>query len=781
MKKTFLFFGAICFSFAVIQAQSKAELEMAMQMAKQAGYSDSQINATLSQMQGNGTGVQQTSQQPALEINRIPDEATQQVATPETYPSVMQYVVEEPAPQIYGHSIFSTPNQNFVPSYNIPTPVSYQLAAGDQIVIDLWGGTSASFAYTISPEGSVTIPNVGPVYLNGQTIESAGNILKQRMSQIYSGLVGDNPNTFMRVTLGQLRSLTVNVVGDAVRPGAYTLPSLSTVLSALYMAGGPSDLGTIRQVKVFRAGKLYKSIDVYRYLAGGDMTENIRLEDNDVIRIDAYQSLVKVSGQIKRPMIYELTHDETVQNLIDYAGGFASKAKTDNVHITRQKGERLETFDVAQAQFNSFLLQDGDSVSITQNIDFDRNQLNIQGAVWFPGDYAIQDGTTKLSQLIEKAGGVRQEAYLGQGYISRYDSVRNKIALNFELQDILHGFSDIELQNFDTVYIFSLDDMRTDYYVRTIGAVNAPKDIPYRKGMTLTDAILFSNNFKMGANLTHIEIARRIIDGSESSTNSDTVAHIIHVNWMDQPELHNLELSPYDIILVRTSPSFHEQKIVTVEGEVTFAGSYVIESNIVHLSEILDRAGGFTRDAYVEGAYIERVLNEDERKKLQDAIEQGTAVETDTTLVNKLSSVTSYRIGIDIRKAISNPGSVNDMILRDGDIIHIPLMNSVVTIRGNGVISENSVVYRSDYKWRDYVREAGGFNVRAAKKMVYVANPNGTMSTKHSKGGLKILPGSEIIVPQKESRERRPLTPGEVVSLGTSAVSLATLVMTMIK
>lgn len=867
MKKTYLFLLSALFA-AALSAQTAAEFEMAKQLARQAGYSESEINAMVSKQTGasSGSAGATATQNTAVvtRVSTIEEEQAVVAAKIEEDKNVADTINDD----VFGHAIFRNPDLNFIPSYNIPTPANYQLAAGDEIVIDVWGGTYTNYIFTISPEGSITVPNMGPIYLSGQTIDSAEKLLKQRLAQIYSGMDGNNPNTFMRLTLGKLRSFSITVSGDAQRPGTYTLPSLSTVYSALHLAGGPNNLGSIRDIKLYRNGKLFKTLDVYDFIVGGSLEDNIRLEDNDLIRIEPYRSYVRIEGPVRRPMIYELTDKETVKDLVAYAGGFAKAARTDKAHIVRTNGSGTETFDIDANQFATFKLKDGDVVSILSDMSKELNMVTINGEVWFPGEYALQKGMTKLSELVKVAGGIKETTFLERGYLVRLDSVRNPYAINFSLQNVLNGTENIELKNEDVVHIYSLeqmrsqytvittgafnnpqtidfrpgmtlkdavllsgnfrdyaymergyiirmtperypiaisfvpkditdgtsdlvlepedsiivssiDEMRSKYYVRTVGEVRNPQNIEFREGLTLQDVILLSGDFLHSASLISIEIARRNIVNAASAENGDTVAHVIPINWLEEPEKHEMLLQPYDIVIVHRSPVFKEQKLVTIDGEVVFAGSYVIESNVVRLSDIVNRAGGFTRDAYIQGAYVMRTLSIDELNVIEEAVNQGERL--DSTLVTELQNVRTYRIGIDIEKAIKKPGSIDDMVLRDGDVIHVPLMNSVVTVRGLGVLTENTVVYRDDYKWKDYVKEAGGFNTRAAKRLAYIAKPNGTMATRRSKGGLKVIPGSEIVVPQKDHKEKRPMTAPEIVSLSTGVVSLATIIATLVR
>lgn len=766
--------GALLLSLS-LSAQTEAEIEMAKSIARSKGYTDSQINAMISKQQGGGTS---SNAQVVPEVSRTV--TTNEVAAAvENVPEGSADVkADDKKSGIYGHDIFKSPDLNFVPSYNMPTPADYKLAAGDEIVIDIWGAVYMNISQTISPEGSITIPDLGPLYLTGQTIAQAEKLLKNQLSRIYSGIGGDNPTTFLRLSLGRIRSFTVNVVGDVERPGTYTLPSLSTVFSALYLSGGPTDIGSVRDVRIYRNNKLYKTFDIYKFVVDGDFSANIRLEDNDLIKVGPYTNLVSIGGKVKRPMTYEIKDGETVQDVLYYAGGFAKDANVASVHLTRVRGDRKESYDIAANNFSSFKLTNGDAISVRANIGENRNIVSIGGPVWHPGSYAISDTLTTLSQLIKAAGGLKEDTYLERGYIERLNENRVKTALHFSVKNVISGSEDVVLMNNDDIRLFTNDELVNRTLIYVDGEVNNPSQFVYRPGMTLGDALLLSGGFTVGAALSNIDVARRNFnDGSKSE--SDTIATVFNFNLIEHPEANDFALEPYDAIFVRVAPNYKKQQRIKVAGEVIFPGSYVVEKNVVRLSDIIKRCGGFNQDAYVQGAVLERQLTDEEYDRTLTALQFAQQKTGDSTTFTSADLQRTYTIGIDLKKAVENPGSYSDIILRENDVIRVPKMNNTVKITG-GVLYKNVVAYDPDLKVKDYVAMSGGYLKRAKKSGIYIVYMNGTVATKKSKGGLKIEPGCEIVIPMKDESQKRPVSVAEIMSIATSTASLATMVISMI-
>lgn len=750
-----------------LHAQTQMEIEMAKSMAKAQGYSDSEIAAMINKQQSGNVSKSATVIQPPVA----------RVDTAMRFVTDTVSVVDGQNERIFGHNIFQSPGLNFMPSYNIPTPADYRLAPGDEIVIDIWGATYINYNLTVSPEGSITIPDVGPVYLAGSTVENAERKLKDKLSTVYSGLSGSQPNTFLRLSVGRIRSFTVNVVGDAVRPGTYTLPSLSTVFSAIYLAGGPTDLGSVRDIRIYRGNKLVETLDVYKFIIDGDFSKNIRLEDNDLIMIPPYAEHVTINGNVKRPMIYDMKPGETISDLLKYAAGFSDNANDQLVRVTRVNGERTETFNVLASQFAGFVLKDGDVVTATPNIDRNKNIVTIRGAVWHPGSYAISNDVSTVKQLIDFAGGLRDEAFMDRGYIVRLDEKRDTIALYFNVSDVMSGVTDIPLFNEDHIRIFSNTDMSVRTNIETRGYLNNPSVLPFRPGITLGDAILLSGGLSIGASRTNIDVARRnILDNSERS---DTISIIYNFNIIEDPSALNFELKPYDIISVRPSPSYKAQQGITVNGEVVFPGYYVIESNVVRLSDVVARTGGCTPDAYLDGATIERLLSEEEYQRAVQAARLALREEgVDSTMIEMPDRNDRYKIGINLKKALEDPGSYNDIILQNGDVVNIPKLNNTVKISG-AVLYPNTVVYDPSISVNQYIKMAGGYVKGAIKRKKYIVFMNGTASTMGGKN-FKPMPGCEIIVPQRDLSQRERISAAEIVSIASSTTSIATMVITMV-
>lgn len=773
LKTLAITIGAFLLSLS-LSAQTAAEIETAKNIARSYGYSDSEINAMMNKQQGGGGGA--ASAQAVPQVARTV--TTSEVAAGLDVTAVGGSALEAENDGIYGHDIFKSPDLNFVPSYNMPTPADYKLAAGDEIVIDIWGAVYMNISQTISPEGSITIPDLGPIYLTGQTINQAEKILKNQLSRIYSGIAGDQPTTFLRLSLGRIRSFTINVVGDVERPGTYTLPSLSTVFSSLYLAGGPTRIGSVRDIKIYRNNKLYKSFDVYDFIVDGDFSANIRLEDNDLVKVGPYTNLISISGKVKRPMTYEIKDGETVQDILYYAGGFAKDANVASVHLTRVRGDRKESYDIAANDFASFKLTNGDAISVRSNIGENRNIVTIGGPVWHPGSYAISDTLTTLQQLLKAAGGVKEDTYLERGYIERLNEDRVKVSLHFSVKDVLAGTEEVLLMNNDDIRLFTNDELVNRTLIYVDGEVNRPSQFVYRPGMTLGDALLLSGGFTVGAALSNIDVARRNFnDGSK--TESDTIATVFNFDLIENPEANDFPLEPYDAIFVRVAPNYKKQQRITVTGEVIFPGSYVVEKNVVRISDIINRAGGFNQDAYVKGAILERRLTDEEYERTLTALRFAQQKTGDSTTFTSADLQRSYTIGIDLQKAVDQPNSYADIILREGDVIRVPKMNNTVKITG-GVLYKNVVAFDPNLSIKDYVSMSGGYLKRAKKSGIYIVYMNGTVATKQSKGGLKIEPGCEIVVPMKDESNKRPMSVAEIMSIATSTASLATMVVTMV-
>lgn len=802
---------ALCGGLTAAQAQSATDIELAKQLAKQQGYSDAQIEAMMNKH--NGKDVQNAGQTSTVNRNTAAQEQQQmymhqqqqmqmnygvagQMGAMQSVPAIEQPALKTGSDLIYGHNIFKNKELSFVPSYNIPTPANYRLAAGDEVVIDIWGDVISNITSEISPDGSVNIPNLGPVYLAGQTVAKAEQNLKSYLSKIYSGLAQEEPTTYLKLALGKTRSVTVNVVGDVEKPGSYTLPALSTIASAMYLAEGPNDLGTIRSINLYRNGKLISSFDLYEFIVNGTFKNDVKLEDNDVITVAPYAGLVTVMGGVKRPMKYEIKAGETLDKVLMYAGGFSDMAFANKVHIDRiasdtdAQGAAGESFDVMAEQFATFQLKDGDLVTVNTNEQRFKNRVQIAGAVWRPGTYAITGNTSNLKQLIQAAGGLRDDAHTDKGFIVRMGKDRSKEQVSFNITDVILGKQNIALMADDSVQIFSKDSLRPALTVKIYGEVNKPvgennfdkqpNTFEYRDGMTIGDLILMAGGLTEAATLSKVELARRNVNdmtSGELDNESDAVAVVYEYNLLKNPADADMQLKPFDMVFVRKNPSYKEQQAVTVEGEVNFPGTYVVEKSTVRLSDIIERAQGFSKDAYVKGAKLTRTLTKEEFDRLKVAMQIARKQAGDTTAVDSLEIGESYTVAINMEQALDKPGSVADVVLREGDVISIPKFNNTVKISG-AVLYPNTVSYDSRKNWKYYLSNAGGVTQDGIKRKVYMVHPNGSVATKGD-SNFKVQPGTEIIIPAKTKKDGGA-TLASVMGIATSTASLAAMITTMI-
>ncbi len=798
--RKFLLVLGLAFAANFANAQSSTDIALAKQLAKQQGYSDAQIEAMMSQYNKGGKSetatASNTVDRNAAAMQQQQMLMQQQQMMMQSYgvagqPGAIQQTSQpkqegllQGADLIYGHNLFKNKNLNFVPSYNIPTPSNYKLSAGDEVVIDIWGDVISNITTTISPDGSVNIPNLGPVYLAGQTVEKAERSLKSYLSKIYSGIAQEEPTTYVKLALGKTKTVTVNVVGDVEKPGSYTLPALSTIASAMYLAEGPNDLGTIRAINLYRNGKLVSSFDVYEFIVKGTFNSNVKLEDNDIISVAPYAGVVTVMGGVKRPMKYEVKPGETLDKVLAYAGGFSDAAFAEKVHVDRiaapnANGAAGESFDVMAAQYGSFEVKDGDVISVNFNNNQFKNRVTIEGAVWRPGTYAIDGTTTNLKQLIQAAGGLKEDAHTERGFIERLDANRQKQQISFNVADIILGKENIALNPDDKVQIFDITSLKPAQTVRIYGEVKSSgTSYDFREGMTIGDLILMAGGLTDAATLAKVEVARRMPKSETGDEQpSDEVAKVMYFNLLKNPADADVQLKPFDIVFVRKDQGYKAQQAVTVNGEVKYPGTYVVENSTVRLSDIIDRSNGFTAEAYVKGAKLTRKLTKEEFDRLKVAMEIAKKQTNDSTAVDSLEIGESYTVAIDLEKAMANPGSVADVILREGDVISVPKYNSTVKISG-AVLYPNTVAFDPKKSWDYYLSNAGGVTQEGVKRKVYMVHMNGSVATKGDRN-FKVQPGTEIIIPAKD-KQQGGQNLAAIMGIATSTASLAAMVTTII-
>ena len=695
---------------------------------------------------------------------------------------------------VFGREIFSNKNLSFEPDLNIPTPKNYILSAGDELLINVWGDSELNLKLKVSPEGTILIPNLGPVSVSGLTIETAENRIRQELGRIMSTLSGntDGANTFVSVSLSQIRSIKVNIVGEVVAPGTYTLPSFATLFNALYAAGGVNEIGSLRGIKVYRNSKEVAKLDVYDYLLNGKYNTNIRLEENDMVIVSPYDQLAVVRGKVKRNRIFEMKKGETLQQLLNMAGGFTGDAYKKDVRIKRKADSRYQIATVTEDKYPTFAMMDGDSLLVDSVIPFYENRLIVTGAVWRPGEYELNGTVHTVKGLINQAAGLKGDEFTGRAQITRLNPDFTTTVIAVDIRGILNGTSpDIELKPEDILNIPSLFDLREPYTIKVSGAVNYVDTVlPYRNNLTVEDAIMMAGGLKESAATVNVEVARRIKD-TKTYENTNRTAEVFNFALNDNLGLISTDgkksdrvftLEPFDEVYVRFSPGYQEQQVVKIGGEITFSGDYVLAEKNSRLSDIIANAGGITPDAYVKGASLKRQLTEDEMRRLETLLQLSSNKQSRDSVALSLENIKDYSVCIDLEKALANPGSAHDVVLRDGDALYIPQLQSTVKING-AVTYPNSVTYTKGMSVGDCLSQAGGYN-DIARKYPIVIYMNGKVATTKKcfiffKRYPKVEPGCEIVVPTKTQRDRKTSL-AEVLSIASSTTSMAAMVTSII-
>lgn len=678
---------------------------------------------------------------------------------------------------VFGRNIFNSRNLTFAPSQNLPTPVNYKLAAGDEVIIDIWGSSQMTYREYISPEGNINIPNIGPIYLNGMTIQSAEKYLKKELSKIHSGIDGENPTTEMKLTLGQIRTIQVNIMGEVTVPGTYNISSFSNIFHALYRAGGIGKLGSLRNIYLMRNGKKIANVDVYDFILKGKTMDATRLQEGDVIIVPPYEMLVDIQGNVKRPMFYEMKNGETVKTLIDYAGNFTGNAYTKNVRITRQNGREYQIYTVDDIDYSVFKLMDGDVLNVSAMLDRFANRLEIKGAVYRPGVYQFSGQLNTVKLLVEKAEGIMGDAFLGRAVLHREREDLTKEVIQVDLKNILNGTKpDIALQRNDVLYIPSIHDLQDIGTISVFGEVARPGDFPFAENTTLEDIIIQAGGLKESASSVRVDVSRRIKD-SKGTQVSNEIGQMFTFALKDGFVIdgeQGFKLQPYDQVFVRKSPAYQEQINVSINGEILYGGTYALTQKSERLSNLIEKAGGLTPYAYAKGARLIRKINEEERFRMQNVLDMAkqSAEGSDSIDISKLDLGNVYYVGIDLEKALKNPNSDDDIILREGDVLVVPEYNNTVRISG-AVMYPNTVSYSSNKSLSYYIEQAGGYGVRAKKNKAYIIYMNGQVKKAKKFSNNVIQPGCEIIVPSKEKNQFKLQN---ILSIATTSASLATMV-----
>lgn len=681
--------------------------------------------------------------------------------------------------QIYGHGFFRGQALTFEPNENAATPQDYRLGPGDQLVIEIWGYSEGSYRQTISPEGRIYISQIGPIQLSGLTIQAASEKIRKALVSKYASIGGSNPNTSVSVTLGQIRTIQVNVMGEVRTAGTYRLSSFSTVFHALYRAGGVTARGSLRAIKVIRAGEQIATVDVYDYLMDGKTDTDIRLQEGDVIIVPPYVNVVTISGNVKRPMSYEMLGGETLATLLDYAGGFTSDAYKDDFRLIRQSGTERQVFNVKSSQVQEFKLDDGDYVTVGSNLDRFSNKVEVRGYVFRPGMFELGKEIATVRQLIEAAGGLKEDAFTGRAVLMREKDDLSLETVSFDLAGLLSGRADdILLRKNDIVSVSGIYELQDRGTLTINGYVASPGVFPYSDNTTVEDLILLAGGLLDGASTARVDVARRVVDPASLEPLNEigeTYSFPLKDGLMvDGGERFTLE--PYDVVSVRKSPAYRPQSFVRIEGEVAFPGQYVLLKEGERASELIKRAGGLTDHAFLRGGTLTRTLSQEEAN-VQNTIRQMVNSESarDTLNVTLLRKGDLFSVGVELDKAMARPGSEYDPILREGDRIFIPEQLTTVRISGN-VLYPNTMTYVPGKPVSYYISGAGGFGFRAKRSKTYIVYQNGNV--RRSGVGVKLEPGCEIIVPERP--ERKGMSAGEIISLGTSTASMAAVIVSLI-
>ena len=703
--------------------------------------------------------------------------------------SVLYYrnLLEEP--RVFGRNIFNNELLTFESSQNIPTPSDYVLGAGDVVIVDIWGASQNLVESEISPDGKIVVEGVGPLHLAGKSVKEANKYVNDVLGKIYA-------ESSISLTVGTTRSIVVQVLGEVVTPGSYTMSALSTAFNALYAAGGISNLGTLRSINVFRNGKSVATIDVYDYIFNGKVDGNVRLQDNDVVSVGAYDAIVNIQGKVKRPMLYEMKSNESLASLVKYSGGFTGDAYSEKLRVVRKNGREYSLFTVAKNNMGVFTMCDGDSIYVDSIIPRFSNIVEISGAVFFPGQYQFGEEINSVAELIEAAGGVREDAFLNRAVLHHRNPDNTIEAKSVDVNGILNSTSsDVALRNNDILFIPSTSDMLGKQVVRVNGEVNFPGEYKFAENTTVEDIILQAGGLTRAASAARVDVYRQTHNTmalEEADTLIETFSFEIKHGLVIEGA-NEFVLRPFDEVNVRRSPQYNEVKNVEVAGAVNFGGAYAMKSKEYRLSDLVKNAGGVSKSAYIEGASLRRKMDSDEmlqnenfRKSTQiefyeELLNGNTTV--DQTLLETLyelknSIEDSYFVAIDLEKAMEEPGGEYDIILREGDRLSVPEYNSLVSVYGEVSSSSSSVNWKKGKSVRYYIKHSGGLGEKAKKKGIYVINMNGSIEKVRMCSRKAIMPGCKIVVPRKA--ERKKISTAEIVTISTSTASLATMIVTLV-
>lgn len=805
-------------------------------LAKQRGMSASQVAKLRNRIRQLELGGQDADVLAVDPSNRLREDIEEE----DEYP-FFDFLVEPDSLEsdelaIFGLDIFRTSNLTFEPSLNVATPENYVLGPGDEIIVDVYGASEITYQQFVTPDGSILVSGIGPIGIAGVTLSQARTRIFNRLSSIYSGLKGSNPSTFLQVSVGQVRSIKVNVVGNVLQPGTYTISSFASAFNALYFAGGPTESGSMRGIEVIRQGKKIAVLDVYKYLFEGDNSQNPQLQDQDILVVKPYLNRVKFAGNVKQPAVYEMKSQESFKDLLKISGGFSEGAFKKSVTIDRVGSQQKEVSTIFEDSYGNEMLQNGDSIYISKVLQKYTNRVKIEGAVQRPGYYELSDDLT-LSGLIELASGLREDAHLGRGNIIRLKDNLTLTNLSFDLGEVQNGAQDLVLSPEDLIRVPSIFDLEENKTLTIQGQVKNPGEFPFINGMTVEDLVNLSGGLRSNASTATVEVARKLLDNSDLSKSSEIFTFSIAEDLGLSEDASSFVLKPFDLVLVKTSPFKQTQKVIKIEGEVLYPGFYALETNEDKISDVLKRAGGLTQYGYANGAslirrseyyrteyekeeleallktrrtelerryaqdnsgeqiskveLIDRDLEEYERElteniKIRESSDQLEARFYRAQQLRKLQQRDSIAganelvelesIGIELNQIIQNPNTPYDLILRDGDLISIPRQLETVKVQGE-VLYPNTVRFESAAGFKQYISAAGGVSENAKPGKAYIVYANGvakrTKKVLWFKNYPPVLPGADIIVPKKAFKQK--VDARDIIAL-TSAVATMLLV-----
>ena len=692
----------------------------------------------------------------------------------------LQEEEEKKEEKVFGRDIFNTKNLTFEPSVNLATPVDYHLGPGDEVIIDIWGTNQATIRDNISPDGYINIEDIGLVYLNGMTVSEATDYLRKELNRIYAGIDSEKPVSQIKVTLGDSRTIQVNVMGEVLTPGTYALSSFSSVFHALYRAGGVNDIGSLRAIQLVRGGKPIATIDVYDFIMRGKATDDIRLQEGDVVIVPPYQALVTIEGNVKRPMKYEMKDGENVKTLLKYAGGFSGDAYTRALRMIRQNGREYQVYTIDDIDYSVFPVKDGDKVTAEAILNRFENKLEIKGAVYRPGIYQFGGSLNTVRQLVEKADGLMGDAFTARAVLHRERDNLTREVISVDIKKVLDGtIPDIPLQKNDVLYIPSIHDLQDMGVITVFGEVARPGELPYADNTTLEDIIIQAGGLKESASTVRVDVSRRIKDNK--STDVSSIGKMYSFSLKDGFVIDGepgFVLQPYDQVYVRRSPGYQEQANVDITGEVLYDGTYALTNKSERLSDLVKKAGGVTPFAYVKGAKLIRQANDEELKRMEDVFKMMRREMGQANMdLLKLDLDSVYSVGIDLELAMKNPGSSADVVLRAGDKLVVPELSNTVKING-AVMLPNTVAYKDNKSVKYYISQAGGFANNVRKSRAFIIYMNGQVAKVKGSGRNMIEPGCEIVVPVKDKNGRMNFQTilgiaSSIGSLGLTAASIA--------